>query len=111
MARRIRIYFATDVHGSEKCFRKFLNGGSVYQPDVLILGGDIAGKAIQAIETSVPAISRRRSAATATTSMTDPSSRRSSDSSPISATTPGGPSPVSSRHAWPTRRSKMCSWS
>ena len=50
MARRIRIYFATDVHGSEKCFRKFLNGGSVYGPDALILGGDIAGKAIQAIE-------------------------------------------------------------
>ncbi len=31
MARRIRIYFATDVHGSEKCFRKFLNGAAVYQ--------------------------------------------------------------------------------
>jgi Icc-related predicted phosphoesterase len=50
MARGIKVYFATDVHGSEKCFRKFLNGGTVYRPDVLILGGDIAGKAIQAIE-------------------------------------------------------------
>lgn len=50
MARGIRLYFATDVHGSEKCFRKFLNGGRVYNPDALILGGDICGKAIQAIE-------------------------------------------------------------
>jgi Icc-related predicted phosphoesterase len=50
MARATKVYFATDVHGSEKCFRKFLNGGAVYRPDVLILGGDIAGKAIQAIE-------------------------------------------------------------
>jgi uncharacterized protein len=50
VARSVRIYFATDVHGSEKCFRKFLNGGAVYKPDALILGGDIAGKAIQAIE-------------------------------------------------------------
>jgi len=50
MAKRVRIYFATDVHGSEKCFRKFLNGGRVYEPDVMILGGDVAGKAIQSIQ-------------------------------------------------------------
>ncbi len=50
MARGIKLFFATDVHGSEKCFRKFLNGGAAYNPDYLILGGDIAGKAIQAIE-------------------------------------------------------------
>jgi Icc-related predicted phosphoesterase len=49
MARRLRVYFATDLHGSEKCFRKFLNAGAVYRPDVLVLGGDLAGKAIQAI--------------------------------------------------------------
>ncbi len=30
MARKTRIYFATDLHGSSKCFRKFLNAG----PDV-----------------------------------------------------------------------------
>ena len=50
MARGTKLYFATDVHGSEKCFRKFLNGAAAYKPDVLVLGGDIAGKAIQAIE-------------------------------------------------------------
>ncbi len=50
MARSTKVYFATDVHGSEKCFRKFLNAGAAYRPDVMILGGDIAGKAIQAIE-------------------------------------------------------------
>ena len=32
-----------------KCFRKFLNAGAVYGADVLVLGGDVAGKAIQAI--------------------------------------------------------------
>ena len=41
-----RIYFATDLHGSEKCFRKFLNGARAYKADALILGGDVAGKAI-----------------------------------------------------------------
>ena len=41
-----RIYFATDLHGSEKCFRKFLNGARAYKADAIILGGDIAGKAI-----------------------------------------------------------------
>ena len=49
MARRTRLYFATDVHGSEKCFRKFLNAAPVYRADVMVLGGDVAGKAIQSI--------------------------------------------------------------
>lgn len=39
-----RIYFASDIHGSEKCWRKFLNAGKFYQVDVLIMGGDITGK-------------------------------------------------------------------
>jgi Icc-related predicted phosphoesterase len=47
--QRTRLYFATDLHGSEKCFRKFLNGGAAYKADVLVLGGDIGGKAIQTI--------------------------------------------------------------
>jgi uncharacterized protein len=49
MARSTRIYFVTDLHGSSKCFRKFLNAGPVYKADVMILGGDLAGKAIQSI--------------------------------------------------------------
>jgi uncharacterized protein len=44
--RALRIYFATDVHGSEVCFRKFLAAARVYEADVIILGGDFAGKAI-----------------------------------------------------------------
>jgi Icc-related predicted phosphoesterase len=42
----LRIFFATDLHGSETCFRKFLNAGKVYQADVLIIGGDLTGKMI-----------------------------------------------------------------
>ena len=42
----IRIFFATDVHGSDICWRKFLNAGAFYQADVLILGGDMTGKAL-----------------------------------------------------------------
>jgi len=49
MARRTRVYFATDLHGSSKCFRKYLNAASVYQANVLVLGADLAGKAIQTI--------------------------------------------------------------
>ncbi len=49
MARRTKIFFATDVHGSSKCFRKFVNAGLFYGADVLILGGDITGKALQTI--------------------------------------------------------------
>jgi Icc-related predicted phosphoesterase len=42
----MRIYFATDIHGSEVCWRKFLNAGQFYHADVLILGGDVTGKAV-----------------------------------------------------------------
>ena len=37
-------FFATDLHGSEVCFRKFLNAAEFYGADVLILGGDLTGK-------------------------------------------------------------------
>src|SRR4030066_1143599 len=45
-----RIFFATDIHGSEPCFLKFLNAASFYKADVLVLGGDITGKQLVAIE-------------------------------------------------------------
>ena len=41
-----RIFFATDLHGSEMCWRKFLNAAKFYDADVLICGGDMTGKAI-----------------------------------------------------------------
>ena len=39
-----RLFFATDLHGSEKTYRKFINAGKFYETNVLILGGDITGK-------------------------------------------------------------------
>jgi Icc-related predicted phosphoesterase len=42
----VRIFFATDVHGSETCWRKFLNSGQHYEADAIILGGDMTGKAL-----------------------------------------------------------------
>ena len=41
-----KIFFATDVHGSEKAFRKFTNSGKFYGVDALILGGDLTGKMV-----------------------------------------------------------------
>jgi uncharacterized protein len=41
-----KIFFATDLHGSEMCWRKFLNAGRFYDADILICGGDMTGKAI-----------------------------------------------------------------
>ena len=39
-----RIFYATDVHGSERTWRKFLNAGRFYKADVLVMGGDVMGK-------------------------------------------------------------------
>ena len=38
------LYFATDLHGSEVCFRKFVAAASFYGADLLVLGGDLTGK-------------------------------------------------------------------
>ncbi len=40
------MFFASDLHGSEVCFRKFLNAAQFYAADILVLGGDIAGKLV-----------------------------------------------------------------
>jgi Icc-related predicted phosphoesterase len=42
----VRIFFATDIHGSDVCWRKFLNAGAFHKADVLIMGGDMTGKAM-----------------------------------------------------------------
>ncbi len=44
-----RLYFVTDIHGSDVCFRKFINAAKFYKADVLVLGGDITGKLIMPI--------------------------------------------------------------
>jgi uncharacterized protein len=41
-----KVFFATDLHGSEVCWKKFLNAARFYGADVLICGGDMTGKAI-----------------------------------------------------------------
>lgn len=45
-----RLFFATDIHGSEPCFLKFIKAADFYKADILVLGGDITGKQIITIE-------------------------------------------------------------
>ena len=42
--KRIRIFYMTDVHGSERTYRKFVNSAKFYKVDHLVMGGDIEGK-------------------------------------------------------------------
>lgn len=46
MAKDRLLFFATDIHGSEVCFRKWLAAAKAYGADTLIMGGDITGKVI-----------------------------------------------------------------
>ncbi len=41
---RTKFMFATDLHGSETVWRKFLNIAKIYDLDALILSGDMTGK-------------------------------------------------------------------
>ena len=44
MSGDTRVFFATDIHGSDRCFRKFLNAAAFYRCDVIVMGGDMTGK-------------------------------------------------------------------
>jgi len=46
MGKPLRIFFVTDIHGSNTCYRKYLNALKVYNVDVGILMGDLTGKVL-----------------------------------------------------------------
>nr|HET6905288.1 hypothetical protein [Ktedonobacteraceae bacterium] len=50
------VYYASDVHGSNRCFRKFLNAAKFYKAQVLVMGGDILGKAVIFLEEIRPGV-------------------------------------------------------
>src|SRR5918998_984308 len=41
-----KVFFATDIHGSETCWRKLLNSGKHYEANIMIFGGDMTGQAL-----------------------------------------------------------------
>jgi Icc-related predicted phosphoesterase len=41
-----RLFYTTDVHGSDIVFRQFVNAGKFYKANVVFLDGDLTGKAI-----------------------------------------------------------------
>ena len=69
--RALRIFFATDIHGSDRCFRKFLAAASHYEADALILGGDIAGKGLVPIRSSDGTLSAKVRGETVTVPRSD----------------------------------------
>ncbi len=46
------VFFATDLHGSDVCFRKFVAAAAFYGADLLILGGDLTGKFVTPVVSS-----------------------------------------------------------
>lgn len=40
------LFYASDIHGSDRLWRKFVNSGAFFKADVLVMGGDITGKAV-----------------------------------------------------------------
>jgi Icc-related predicted phosphoesterase len=55
----VRMYFCSDIHGSERCWQKFLATPKHYGCDAIVIGGDITGKFI------VPIIETKRGKYTA----------------------------------------------
>ncbi len=44
--KMIRILYGSDFHGSDVAFRKFISAGLQYKANVMIVGGDVTGKAM-----------------------------------------------------------------
>lgn len=42
----LRLYYASDIHGTEVLWRKFLHAPRVYETPVIVMGGDVTGKAV-----------------------------------------------------------------
>ncbi len=42
----LKLYYASDIHGSDVLWRKFLNAAKHYECSTLIMGGDLTGKAL-----------------------------------------------------------------
>jgi uncharacterized protein len=42
----MKLFYVTDIHGSNVCYRKFLNALPIYGIDVAILNGDLLGKVL-----------------------------------------------------------------
>ena len=38
MKKETTVFYVTDIHGSNVCFRKFLNAGKIYNADILVIG-------------------------------------------------------------------------
>jgi Icc-related predicted phosphoesterase len=50
----MRLFYAADMHGSERVWRKFVNAAAFYHVDVLLLGGDLTGKVLVPVVESKP---------------------------------------------------------
>ena len=78
----VKMFFASDLHGSNVCFKKFVNSAKFYGVDVLVLGGDLTGKAVIPIAEQEDGTFRRAPAwrvgarSTARTSSTSSSSAK-----------------------------------
>ena len=46
---KVRIVFASDFHGSETVWRKFLNSAAIFKANWLVMGGDLTGKILTPI--------------------------------------------------------------
>lgn len=51
MAKPFRLYVCSDIHASERTWRKFLNAmkANVYKADAAVIAGDLTGKALVAV--------------------------------------------------------------
>jgi Icc-related predicted phosphoesterase len=40
---KLKLFFATDIHGSDRLFLKLMHVPEVYKTPLLVVGGDITG--------------------------------------------------------------------
>jgi Icc-related predicted phosphoesterase len=53
---RLRLYYASDIHGTEVLWRKFLAAPRVYDAPVIVMGGDVTGKVVIPLVTAADGV-------------------------------------------------------
>jgi len=52
----LRLYYASDIHGTEILWLKFLNAPRFYKAQVLVMGGDVTGKVVVPLVEDPPGV-------------------------------------------------------
>lgn len=100
MSERLRLFIASDCHGSDRCFRKVVRGLSFYRADLAVIAGDLAPKDLVVIKRDGNGHLARAAGASTSTPIAEPLDvfrKRLADAGCLTVLTPDEADPLTGR--------------